>query len=226
MHVRAHVRQREQVAAQQRLLAAERAAFALRQSAAGDVVSEVGRARAVTASIADVEARKSSGTSVWLTACGMWRRWWTSWCGRWRRTRRACSRGCQGWRGGSTRRGSRWRRMCGRGSGGGSGEMRSGQQRGAAKRRERARARAEGAASGRGAGGWGGWGGRGGRGGRGSGFLAALSVALCLFSGLGAVNSGEGAPAGAPFTAPGARGDTVSTGFYGQCLRSCCNQKA
>ena len=43
MHVRAHVRQREQVAAQQRLLAAERAAFALRQTAAGNVVSEVGR---------------------------------------------------------------------------------------------------------------------------------------------------------------------------------------
>ena len=66
-----------------------------------------------------------------------------------------------------------------------------------------------------------------GRSGRpGIGVLAALSVPLCLCSGLGAVNSGEGAPAGAPFTAPGARGDTVSTGFYGQCLRSCCNQKA
>ena len=50
--------EREKIAAQQRLLSAERAAFALQQSSTGERVSEVGRARAATASIADVGGRK------------------------------------------------------------------------------------------------------------------------------------------------------------------------
>ena len=50
--------EKERIAAQQRLLAAEQAAFELRQSEAGRRVSEVESARAATASIADADGRK------------------------------------------------------------------------------------------------------------------------------------------------------------------------